>query len=75
MDVAKIVRTVDNPEFFVAGREVRIFSFSGRMMSVEKRSLAFIGTMSFCAYFTMRAVSVACAGQRPEHRELLPQRF
>jgi len=37
----------------------RISSFSGRMMSVEKRSLALTGTISLCAYFTTRAVSGA----------------
>src|SRR5579884_692709 len=37
----------------------RISSLSGRMMSVEKRSFAFTGTMSFWLYFTTRAVSVA----------------
>jgi hypothetical protein len=62
MDVAEVVRAVDNPEFFVAGREVENSSFSGRMMSVEKRNFAFTGTMSFCAYFTTPAVSVAACG-------------
>ena len=58
MDVAEIVRAVDDPEFFVAGGESRISSSSGRTMSVEKRSLAWTGTMSSWEYFTTGAPCV-----------------
>lgn len=44
-DVAVSVHAVDNPEFLVSVVRSRIFSFSSKMMSVEKRRLALTGTM------------------------------
>ena len=41
MDVAEVVRAVDNPEFLSPVVKSRISSFSGRTISVEKRSFAF----------------------------------
>jgi hypothetical protein len=56
VDTPEIVRTVNHPD----NNEIEnLFLLRQDVVSVEKRSLAFTGTMLFCAYFTTRAVSVA----------------
>jgi hypothetical protein len=46
VDIAEIVRTVDDPEFLVSGREIENLLVIGRTISVEKRSFARTGTIS-----------------------------
>ena len=46
----------------------RISSFAGNTMSVVKRTLARMGTMSVWEYFTTRALSLAAAAEGTSER-------